>query len=55
MNTPEKKNTFKLTKPKPEMVTINVKSGDKVKTLSVPKQNRNPMKLDGKPKPKLAK
>ena len=55
MNTPEKKNTFKLTKPKPEMVTINVKSGDKVKTLSVPKQNRIPMKLDGKPKPKLAK
>ena len=55
MDTPEKKKSIGLTKPKPEMITINVKSGDKVKTLSVPKQNRIPMKLDGKPKPKLAK
>ena len=55
MNTPEKKNTLKLTKPKPEMITINVKSGDKVKTLSVPKKNRIPMKIDKKEKPKMNK
>ena len=44
MDTPEKKKSFGLIKPKQEMVTINVKIGDMIKSVIVPKQKHTQAK-----------